>query len=225
MNQDTRPVGWIRSAQKVFETFPESVGDRANTALTIAAEGGKACILKPFKGFGPGVMEIVIQVSWERLASDLFYITGWQPLGDTCIPEEIKNGNQDAKRGDYPCQEPLGSTEKRNDVMSNRDFELVKGSGNVFRDLGDPDADLKQAKAILATRIISILDEQHLSVTKASKLTHYPAADFNCVRNADLENFTLDRLMRLLGALDGSLRITLHFDTGTNEEAAHATLG
>lgn len=109
--------------------------------------------------------------------------------------------------------------------MSSRDFELVEGSGNVFRDLGDPDADLKQAKAILATRIISILDEQQLSVTKASKLTRYPVADFTCVRNADLEHFTLDRLMKILGALDGSLRITLHVDTGTSEEAALATLG
>ena len=28
------------------------------------------------------------------------------------------------------------------------DFELVEGSGNVFRDFGDSDADLKQVKAI-----------------------------------------------------------------------------
>ncbi len=109
--------------------------------------------------------------------------------------------------------------------MSYRDFELVEGNGNVFRDLGDPDADLKQAKAILAARIISILDEQQLSVTKASKLTRYPVPHFTCIRNADLGHFTLDRLMRILGALDGSLRITLHVDTGTSEEAALATLG
>lgn len=30
------------------------------------------------------------------------------------------------------------------------DFELVRGSGNVFRDLGMPDSDIRQAKAILA---------------------------------------------------------------------------
>ncbi len=51
--------------------------------------------------------------------------------------------------------------------MSESDFELVEGSGNLFRDLGDPDADLKQAKAILATRIIAVLDERGLSVRKA----------------------------------------------------------
>ena len=93
--------------------------------------------------------------------------------------------------------------------MSDSDFGLVEGSGNVFRDLGDPDADLKQAKAILAARIISVLDDRELSVRKASALTNFAAADFSRIRNADLGRFTLDRLMRILSALDCELRITL----------------
>ena len=40
-------------------------------------------------------------------------------------------------------------------------------TGNVFRDLGDPDADLKQAKAILAARIVAALEDRGLSVRKA----------------------------------------------------------
>ena len=55
--------------------------------------------------------------------------------------------------------------------MSESDFELVEGSGNVFRDHGDRHADLKQAKAILAARIIALLDKGNLSVRKAAKLT------------------------------------------------------
>ena len=35
--------------------------DRVNTALTIAAEGGKADIAKPLKGFGPGILEVAIR--------------------------------------------------------------------------------------------------------------------------------------------------------------------
>ena len=60
MSRDTRPIGWIRAARKVFQTFPANVRDRVNTALTIAAEGGKADIAKPLKGLGPGVMEIAL---------------------------------------------------------------------------------------------------------------------------------------------------------------------
>ena len=98
--------------------------------------------------------------------------------------------------------------------MSEGDFELVEGSGNVFRDLGDPDADLKQAKAVVAARIVRVLDERGLSVRGASALTRFAAADFSRIRNADLGRFTLDRLMKMLAALDGGLRVTLHVDAG-----------
>lgn len=96
--------------------------------------------------------------------------------------------------------------------MSESDFELVEGSGNVFRDLGDPDADLKQAKAIVAARIVAVLEDRGLSVRKAGALTRFAAADFSRVRNADLARFTLDRLMRMLAAVDGDLRVTVRVD-------------
>ena len=38
-----------------------AVRDRVSTALTIAAEGGKADIAKPLKGLGAGVMEIAVR--------------------------------------------------------------------------------------------------------------------------------------------------------------------
>ncbi len=96
--------------------------------------------------------------------------------------------------------------------MNESDFELIEGSGNVFRDLDDPHADLKQAKAILAARIIAVLEDREISVRKAAALTRFAAADFSRIRNADLGRFTLDRLMRMLAALDSSLRVTLHVD-------------
>ncbi len=94
--------------------------------------------------------------------------------------------------------------------MTENDFELVRGNGNVFRDFNDPHADLKQAKAILAARIIAVLDERSLSVRKAAGLTGFAAADFSRVRNANLDRFTLDRLMKMLATLDGSIRVTVH---------------
>ena len=106
--------------------------------------------------------------------------------------------------------------------MSESDFELVEGSGNIFGDLGDPHADLKQAKAIFAARIVTVLDERGLSVRKAAALTRFAAADFSRIRNADLERFTLNRLMEMLAALDDRLRVTLRVDTAQEGEAAIA---
>ena len=59
--RNSRPIGWIKAARKVFETFPDAVRDRVAAALTIAAEGGKADIAGPLKGLGPGVFQIAIR--------------------------------------------------------------------------------------------------------------------------------------------------------------------
>lgn len=60
MIRKTRPVSWFRAARKEFETFPEEARSICLTALTIAAEGGKADIAKPMHGLGPGVFEVAL---------------------------------------------------------------------------------------------------------------------------------------------------------------------
>ena len=81
------------------------------------------------------------------------------------------------------------------------DFELVRGSGNVFRDFGYPDADVQQTKALLAAKIIGVLDEEGLSTRKAQERTGVAHADFARIRNAKLDRFTIDRLMTVLNKL------------------------
>ena len=107
--------------------------------------------------------------------------------------------------------------------MNENDMEWVEGSGNVFRDFGDPQADLKQAKAVLAARIIAALDERELTVRKAASRTGFAAADFSRIRNADLGRFTLDRLMKILGALDG--RVSVSINVGPRPAGEVATPG
>lgn len=60
MTRTTRPVSWIKAALKEFQTFPEAARSILLTALTIAAEGGKADIAKPMQGMGTGVFEIAL---------------------------------------------------------------------------------------------------------------------------------------------------------------------
>jgi len=81
-------------------------------------------------------------------------------------------------------------------------------------------ADLKQAKAILAARIIAVLDQRQLTVRKAGSRSGFAAADFSRIRNADLGRFTLDRLVRILGALDSGVRGSVHVGPRPTAEAA-----
>ena len=60
MTRTTKPISWVSAARKEFDDFPVGAQSICLAALTIAAEGGKADIVKPLKGFGPGVMEIAL---------------------------------------------------------------------------------------------------------------------------------------------------------------------
>lgn len=101
--------------------------------------------------------------------------------------------------------------------MSNsEELEIVRGSGNVFKDHGHEDADVQQMKGILAAQIIELLDSDKLSVRAASKLTGFAAADFSRVRNADLGRFSVDRLVRMVNRLDEDMEVTLSFVSRTH---------
>jgi len=86
-------------------------------------------------------------------------------------------------------------------------LEVVRGSGNVFRDLHHKNADAEQFKAILAAEIIKEVDRQRLSVRGAHIRTGIAAADFSRIRNAELDRFTVDRLMGILNRLGSRIEV------------------
>ncbi len=98
--------------------------------------------------------------------------------------------------------------------FTDEDFEVVRGSGNVYRDFGYPDADVRQAKAILAAQIIRSLRIQKLSNVQAAKKTGFNRADFSRIKEPDLKKFTIDRLMNILNKLDPEKEIKMQFEDG-----------
>lgn len=94
------------------------------------------------------------------------------------------------------------------------DMELVRGGGNVFRDLGLPNPELEQLRALLAAKIIHVLDEEFLSVRKAHERTGTAAADFSRIRQMKLDRFTVDRLMSILARLGRQVDISVDVRPG-----------
>lgn len=86
-------------------------------------------------------------------------------------------------------------------------LEIIKGSGNVFRDFGYQNADVEQLKSQLAAEIIRVLNEQGLSSRKAATKIGFDHADFSRIRNADLGRFTIDRLVTILNRLNQHVEI------------------
>jgi predicted XRE-type DNA-binding protein len=91
--------------------------------------------------------------------------------------------------------------------MKTEKLELVRGTGNVFRDLGHPNSDVEQFKSILAAEIIKSLDRDKLTVRAAHARTGIAAADFSRIRSANLDRFTVDRLMSVLNRLGSRVEV------------------
>ncbi|MGA9627143.1 MAG: XRE family transcriptional regulator [Bryobacteraceae bacterium] len=96
--------------------------------------------------------------------------------------------------------------------MKSEKLEVVRGSGNVFRDLGHDNADAEQFKA---------LDREHLTVRAAQSRTGTTAADFSRIRNADLGRFTVDRLISIINRLGSrvEVKVRLHRAEPVAQEA------
>jgi len=54
-----KPLFWVGSSKRDLLAFPEDVRDALGVALSVAQFGGKHPKAKPWKGEGPGVLEIV----------------------------------------------------------------------------------------------------------------------------------------------------------------------
>ena len=91
--------------------------------------------------------------------------------------------------------------------MKRGKLTVVRGSGNVFRDLVHANADAEQFKSILAAEIIKALDREQLTVRAAHARTGIAAADFSRIRNADLDRFTVDRLMSIINRLGSRVEV------------------
>ncbi|MSO98799.1 MAG: XRE family transcriptional regulator [Rhodospirillaceae bacterium] len=85
--------------------------------------------------------------------------------------------------------------------MKKQPLEVVRGSGNVYRDFNLPDADARQLKEILAAELIKTLDKNEISVRKAQGLTGIDAGDFSRVRNADFRRISIERLIAMMNGL------------------------
>ena len=56
---DEKPLHWVGSSKRDFLGFPAAVKEDMGNALGIAQFGGTAPTAKPWKGLGPGVLEVV----------------------------------------------------------------------------------------------------------------------------------------------------------------------
>jgi predicted XRE-type DNA-binding protein len=90
--------------------------------------------------------------------------------------------------------------------------ELVveRSSGNVFADLGYPNPEEALAKARLSSIITDILKRRGLTQTQAAKLLGIDQPKVSRLMRGRVREFSLERLIHFLGALDRRVDIVVH---------------
>jgi predicted XRE-type DNA-binding protein len=92
---------------------------------------------------------------------------------------------------------------------ADRDAAIVRGTKNVFADLGYPDAAERQAKLRLAYALNQVLKERKMSQAEAAKVLGVTQPKVSALRHYKLAGFSVERLMNLLTALDQDVEIVI----------------
>ena len=86
---------------------------------------------------------------------------------------------------------------------------VTRGTGNVFADLGFPDAAERQAKLRLAHVLNHVLGVRKLSQATAAKVLGVPQPKVSALRHYKLASFSVERLTNLLTVLDQDVEIVI----------------
>ena len=90
-----------------------------------------------------------------------------------------------------------------------RAIPVVRGSGNVFADLGLPYPEERLAKAVLASAIAGAIKERGLTQHSAAQLMDVDQPKVSHIVRGRLEAFSTDRLMSFLTALGKDVEIVV----------------
>jgi predicted XRE-type DNA-binding protein len=84
-----------------------------------------------------------------------------------------------------------------------------KGSSNIFADLGLPNAEEHQLKAVLVLQLKRLITERELTQIAAAKLIEMKQPDLSKLLRGEFKVVSVERLMRMLTAFDQDVEITL----------------
>ncbi len=87
--------------------------------------------------------------------------------------------------------------------------KVERSSGNVFADLGFPDAGERQTKVRLAVAINEVLRRRGVSQEKSAELLGINQPKVSALSKYRLEGFSVERLMRFLTALNQDVEIVI----------------
>ena len=94
--------------------------------------------------------------------------------------------------------------------MKKDEIKVEKSSGNIFADLGLPDAKDMYVKALLAMKIGDIIKRRKLKQTEAAEILGVSQARVSALHSGHkIKDFSIDTLMGFLTKLDQDVQIVV----------------
>jgi predicted XRE-type DNA-binding protein len=90
-----------------------------------------------------------------------------------------------------------------------RKIEIEKGSGNIFADLGLPDADTHFLKAQIVSEIYRLCNERKFTQAQAGKLMGITQPEVSRMFKGNFREYSIDRLMGFLTSFDRDVEIVV----------------
>jgi predicted XRE-type DNA-binding protein len=87
--------------------------------------------------------------------------------------------------------------------------DITEGTGNVFADLGLPDAAGRQTKTRLAMAVNALLKERRLKQTDTATILGIPQSKVSSLANYRLDHFSVEKLISFLNALEQDVEIVI----------------
>ncbi len=105
----------------------------------------------------------------------------------------------------------------------NEEISVQASSGNIFADLGRPDAEEAFARVLLAQQIAQIIERKALSQTDAAELMGLDQPKVSALVRGRLSGFSTDRLLRCLMQLGHDVDIVVR-DKPSDQPKGHISV-
>lgn len=212
---EEKPLEWIGSSHKDLMALPMDGRRFFGYALSLAQAGDQHDVAKVLKGFGgAGVLEAVEDdaggtyraVYTVRFAEAVFVLHCFQKKSKRGIATPSRTWTSFTPASRWPRRVPRSCEMKKRVVEG---VKVRRGSGNVYADLGLPDADRLKIKTGLVIEIRKAMRSQGLTQQEAAKRMGITQPKVSDMMRGDLSNLSERKLMDCLTRLGYDIEISV----------------
>lgn len=210
-----RPLFWVASSKRDYGGFPEVVQDGFGFELFLVQTGQHPPSAKPLKCLGAGVFELV--GSFDGNAYRAVYAVRFREAVYVlhAFKKKSKRGAQTpkpdiadkatARRGGRRSRQAIWQGQQ---AMS-RAMKIEADGGNIFADLGLPDAGTHLLKAEIVSEIYRLAAAKKMTQAQVGKRLDISQPEVSRMFKGHFREYSIERLMEFLTSFDRDVEIVV----------------